>query len=183
METKPKKTKTQKKLTAWKALRGFMIGSKYVVAELPATIMVIVQHNDWFPTVTQTVSVSTGFSMFCITILISVFCIAKKSDTYDKISPFITAAIYMVIVGVICLFMSSIINDLGWLCVYTGIGMIIAVVEDTLEKKVVKKKVDYWSGVLASAGLNVKETEDRARREADVKRAKKEAQETYQAVE
>ena len=175
MNKKPKRTKTQNRLTGWKILRGFMIGSKYVVAELPATIMVIVQHNEWFPTVTQTVSVSTGFIMFCITVLVSVFCIAKKSETYEKLSPFLTSAIYLIIFGTIALFMSNIINDLGWLCVYTGVGMVVAVAEDTLEKTVVKNKVDYWSSVLASAGLNVKETEQQKRKEADIKKAKEEA--------
>ena len=175
MEKKPKRTKTQKKLTALKALDGFMIGSKYVVAELPATIMVIVKHNDWFPTVTQTVSVSTGFSMFCITILVSLFCMARKEETYKKISPFLTAAIYLIIIGVICLFMASILSDLGWLCLYTGVGMVVAVVEDMVEKNVVKEKIKYWSSVLASAGLDTKETDEKARKEADIKKAREEA--------
>ena len=175
MEKKPKRTKTQKKLTAWKFLRGFMIGSKYIVAELPATIMVIVQHNDWFPTVSQTVSVSMGFSMFCITVLASVFCIAKKSETYEKISPFITAAIYLIIAGVIALFMANIMTDLGWLCVYTGAGMVVAVVEDTVEKRVVKKQVEHWEKVLTEAGLNVKQTNEKAKLNADIERAREEA--------
>ena len=166
MNKKPKRTKTQKKLTGWKFLRGFMATSKYVVAELPATIMIIVQHNDWFPTVTQTVSVSMGFSMFCITVLVSLFCIANKEKTFKKISPFITAAVYFVIAGIVLLFMSKIANDLGWLCVYTGIGMIIAVVENTVEKNVVSKKVDYWSGVLSEAGLNNKENEYKKKKQA-----------------
>lgn len=177
MNKKPKRTKSEKILTAWKVLRGFMIGSKYVVAELPATIMVIVKHSEWFPTVTQTVSVSMGFSMFCITILISLFCIAKKSETYDKLSPFITASIYMVIAGAIMLFMANIINDLGWLCVYTGVGMIVAVAEDTVERRVVRKKVEEWEAVLTQAGINSSQINKENRMRQNVERAKREAQE------
>ena len=179
----PRKTKTQRKLAGWKFLRGFMKGSKYVVAETPAAVMVAVNHKDWFPTVTQTVSVSTGFSMFCITILLSVFLIGKKSETYKKISPFLTAAIYLIIFGVICLFLSSILTDLGWLLLYTGIGMVVAVCEDTLERNAVSKKVEYWNGVLSEAGLNDKENNEKAKKAADVKKAKDEAKAVYQAVE
>lgn len=175
MSKKPKRTKTQNILNGWKTLDWTLRLSKYVVAELPATIMVLVQHNDWFPTKTQTVSVSTGFAMFCATVLASVFCIAKKSKTYEKISPFITAAIYLIIFGIIALFMANIFSDLAWLCIYTGAGMVVAVVEDTVEQRVVRKKVERWEKVLTEAGVNVKQTQEKAKFEADVQRAQQEA--------
>ena len=175
MNKKPKRTKTQNILNGWKTLDWTLKISKYIVAEIPATVMVIVQHKDWFPTKTQTVSVSTGFAMFCATILLSVFCIAKKSKTYEKISPFITAAIYLIIFGVIALFMANIFTDLAWLCIYTGAGMVAAVVEDTVDQRVVQKKVERWENVLAQAGINVKQTQERAKFESDVQRAKEEA--------
>ena len=175
MKKKPKRTKTQNRLAGWKFLRGFMVGSKYVVAEVPAAVMIAVNHRDWFPNVTQTVSVSTGFSMFCLTTFVSLICIWKKEETYKKISPFITAAIYLIIFGLICLFMANILYDLGMLCAYTGAGMIVAVCEDTLEKNVVEKKVTYWQGVLSAAGLNIKENKEKEKKEADIRKAKEEA--------
>jgi len=175
MEKKPKKTKTQKKLSGWKFLHGFLLGSKYVVAELPATIMVIVKHNEWFPSVTQTVSVSTGFSMFCITILVSVLCMAKKEETFKKLSPFLTASIYLIIFGVISLFLASIFYDFGWLLLFTGVGMVVAVIEDTVDRNAVQEKITYWNGVLSDAGLNSKENDLKKKKQADVQKAKEEA--------
>lgn len=181
--SKPKRTKTQRRLAGWKFLNGFMVTSKYVVAELPATIMVIIKHNDWFPSVTQTVSVSTGFSMFCLTILISIICMAKKEETFKKVSPFIVAASYLIVFGVVALFLASILSDFGFLLLFTGVGMAVAVIEDTVQRNVIKKRVEYWSGVLSDAGLNEQENNDKAKKAADVKRAKEEAKLQEQAIE
>lgn len=177
-----KKTKTQKKLTAWKTVDWSMRLSKYVVAETPATVMVAVKHSEWFTDVTQTACVSTGFAMFVSTVLATVLCIAKKEETFKKVSPFVTAAIYLIVAGMICLFMAKILLDLGWLLVFTGGGMVAAVTEDTVEKRAVKKKVEYWSGVLSDAGLNEKENRKKAKRQSDVMRAKQEAR-SYQPIE
>ena len=176
MEKKPKMTQTQKRLAGWKFLKGFMHGSKYVVAETPVTVMAIVEHNEWFnQSSTKAASVSTGLGMFIVTVIVTLWCIVNKEKTFKKISGFITAAIYLVVFGGICLFLQSIIFDLGWLCIYTGAGMILAVVEDTVERNAVQKKVDYWNGVLSDAGMNRKENEQKKKREADVRRAKAEA--------
>ena len=181
MEKKPKMTKTQKRLAGWKFLKGFMHGSKYVVAETPVTVMTIVQHKEWFEkSATQSASISTGLAIFILVVLGSVICIVKKEQTYKKISPFITAAIYLIIFGMIGLFMASVWRDLAWTCIYTGAGMVAAVVEDTVEKNAVQGKVDYWNGVLSDAGMNQKENKEKQKRKADVRRAKAEAQ---QAIE
>ena len=175
MEKKPKRTKTQNRLAAWKFLDDFMEVSKYVVAELPALIMVLVKHQDWFPTKTQTVSVSMGLSMFCLTIFISVIAIAKKEEILKKVNLFIVAAFYLIMIGITCLFLANILTDFGWLCVYTGAGMCIAVVEDVVDKVKVKERVNYWNGILSAAGLNIKENKQNAKKEADIRKAKEEA--------
>lgn len=175
MDKKPKKTKTQKRLAGWKFLGGFMHVTKYLVAETPAAIMVAVKHNDWFQTSTQTASISTGLAMFMITIAISVVLIGKREEILKKVSPFLVAALYMIIFGLIAIFFAKVLYDFGFLLLFTGIGMVTAVVEDTTERNAVNKKIEYWSGVLADAGLNDKDNEARAKRNADVKTAKEEA--------
>ena len=176
MEKKPKMTKTQKRLAGWKFLKGFMHGSKYVVAETPVTVMAIVEHNEWFnQSSTKAASVSTGLGMFIVTVIVTLWCIVNKEKTFKKISPFITAAIYLIIFGGICLFLQSILFDLGMLLLFTGVGMVVAVVEDTVEKNAVQGRVDYWNGVLSDAGMNRKENEQKKKREADIRRAREEA--------
>ena len=184
MNKKPKKTKTEKELAGWKFLRGFMHGSKYVVAETPVTVMALVEHEEWFTqSATKAASISSGLAMFIITVIVTLWCIVNKEKTFKKISPFITAAIYLIVGGGICLFLQSILFELGMLFLFTGAGMLIAVAEDTVERNAVQGKIDELEKVLTAAGLNSKENRKKEKLDAKIKRAKQEAEAIRRAVE
>ena len=147
-------TKTEKDLRKYKAIHYSLKAAPFATVMVPFGVELGVNWNKWFPQGQNNTYVAIGLSMSVLSTILSVLAIAKKdSDFMKKVGPFVTLAIGFMMWGAVCVFLSSVLMELGLLLIYAGCSIIGASIEDVVDKAVVKPRYLKLKAVADENGL------------------------------
>lgn len=147
-------TQTEK---AYRRYRNAHIALKiapYPTAFTPFAIELAANWKTWFPEGQNNTSVAIGLCMAIMTTMLSVLAIAKKdSDLMKKVGPFVSVGLAFLAWGAVCIFLSSVLMELGKMLVFAGCGILGAAVEDTVDKQLVLPKYKFIKEEATKNGL------------------------------
>lgn len=173
-ERKPKTT-----LQTYKALKRTKLAMQIGTFVLPLVPMVVIggiNWNDWFANAGS--SLPAGFTTMLIATLSAIATIVKNKELKEHgISPLIIGAITLILIGVSCKFLSSILNDLGTMFIAAGAGIVMSFVDETVEHKIVDGRIEEYAGYVRDNNLDPKQIRREEKRKAREEKAKKEAEE------
>jgi len=144
----------------YKTLRNVHYALKvapYPTAIAPFAVQLGVNWNDWFPAEKDGTTVGIGLAMALMTTILSVLAIAKKdSDFMKKVGGFVSVGVAFLAWGAVCIFLASVLSELGKMLVFTGLGVLGAAIEESVDKTVVQPRYAFMKNVVDSNGLSKK---------------------------
>ena len=156
---KGNKTKQPKTLRDYKKWRNIHYGLKaapFATVTVPLGIEIGVNWNEWF-TIEDKMSVAFGLILAVITTILSVLAIAKKdSELMKKVGPFISLGIGFLLWGAVCWFLSSLLYQLAYLLITAGSSILVASIEDAVDKGMVYEKYEYTKQLAEENGFTKK---------------------------
>lgn len=156
-KTKEPQFETVRKYKAYRNAHYALKVVPYPTAIAPFAIQLGLNWNVWFPGDKDGTTVGIGLAMALLTTLLSVLAIAKKdSEFMKKVGPFVSVGFAFLAWGAVCLFLASVLTELGKMLIYSGCGILAAAVEDAVDKAVVKEKYLFMKDLADSKGLSKK---------------------------
>ena len=156
---KRNKKQEPKTLRTYKRLRNTHYALKvapFVTSAVPFAVEAGVYGNEWF-TPKEAGSAATGLILAVLTTLATVLAVAKRdSEFMKKLGPFIPLGIGFLVWGVVCLIIADLLNQFGYLLIAAGSSILVAAVEDTLDKTLVKGKYEYMKKLADDNGYTKK---------------------------
>lgn len=172
---KKKITRTQKLSKRWKGAKIAAHGGTYLCPFLPATILTIVNANEWFAA--KSWSVSLGFITLIISLLTCLIGIMKKDKLFKKnVSAIFPFAIALLCFGISFMFLGSIAENLGLMFIFIACGCVASGICHQVEIKVIDRKVLWYESILSEAGLNEKQLKTERKKQMAIELARKEAE-------
>ena len=169
-----KRTKTENEYLKLKASSVGLTSGMFICPIIPATVITCVNAEQWFAA--KPYSIGLGFASLLITLIVSVLMVVKKSDIFKHVSKLWGAVLVMILVGITFMFLAEIAGNFGMMFLATAGGLAGSGICHEVDRLVVQPKIEHKKAVIDGAGLNRKENAKRAKLQADIERAKKEAE-------
>lgn len=149
-------SETERQYKRWRNIHFALKTAPYPTVLCPFAIELGVNWQTWFLN-TDSTSIGLGLAMAIVSTLASIFAIIKRdSETMKKIGPFISVGVAFLMWGAVCLFLASVLNELGKLLIFAGCGILGAAVEDAVDNQVVEEKYLYMKKLMDENGLSKK---------------------------
>ena len=170
---KSKTVSTYKKLKAGKI--ALNVGT-FLAPIVPATVVTIINWEEWFQKSSS--SLPFGFASILITVVIAILGVLKSDTVFKKadIALYFLACLFACI-GITCMFLASLFEQMGLMWVYTSAGLLGSGVCVTVNKKVIEPQIDFYKGLIADNCLDNKSKRKQERIERAQQEARREAEE------
>ncbi len=180
-EKKPK-SKTLAKRNGLRAAKYSLKAGAFAAPVVPIVVETAINWDEWFNN-SNGIHVGTGFIMMVISTLLTYLAVAKKKKLLEKFSAFWSVAIILVCWAVALLFLSSILQELGFLLLYISFGVVASAIMDETEDRVVEANLTFYEGLVAENGLDRKQEKKEQKRKLAEREAKREREMRRRAVE
>lgn len=166
-----KKSKTLSAYRGWTALDYSLKASKYVAPLVPATVMTLVNWDEWF--VKSGASLPFGFATLLIAVLLSVVAIAKKDKVVnEKISYIYFIGAILGVWAISFMFLANIFSQIGQMVLWTALGVTAGATADEVDMLLAKpRRAEYKELIethhLSASAKKRQERKERARLEAE----------------
>ena len=178
---KKAKSPTLVRYKRWKLASFGLKAGAYAAPLLPATIMTIVNWDEWFAQ--AGVSLPLGFVSLLISTLLSIIGMWKKDDLLNKkVSAVFYLAILFCCFGATFLFLAKLFSQVGFMFLATAGGLAVGGTADQLNKSLVNVRVEEYAKLIEDNVLDDKAKKKAQRKEQAKLDAEKEEKER-QAVE
>lgn len=169
MTKKPKiKSKTVRQRTALKVTNVSMIGAKYAMPFIPATIMTIINWDEWFAQTNG--GLPLGFLTLVVATIISIIGIMKKDALVQKnVSPLFVFALALFCVAASFLWLSNVMYQAGMMFLWTACAVVAAAVDDQVQQSVVVPAIKELDEDIKEGGLDRKTNKREQRRQKRLK--------------
>lgn len=156
MKPKNKQPKTLKDYKNWRNLHYGLKAAPVATVAAPLGIEVGLNWNDWFK-VEDKLSVGLGLILAVITTILSVIAITKKdSELIKKAGPFISLGIAFLLWGAVCWLLYSLLYQLAYLLLTAGTSILVAAIEDSVDKWLVVEKYETMKKLADEKGFTKK---------------------------
>ena len=157
------KSKTVRNKNILKVVSGSMWGAKFALPFIPATIMTIINWDEWFANTHG--SLPAGFLLMVVGTLVSIVGIWKKDKFMEKhISPLFVLVIGLVLVAASFLLLANILYQAGMMFLYCAAGALAAAIDDQVQMSVVSPRLVEMEEDIKEGGLDRKTNKREARR-------------------
>ena len=178
-KVKTPKSKTVSTLRSLKAGKVGLFAGVLALPIAPATIITLINWEEWFIKTDKTLPF--GFASLLLTVIVAVVGILKSDTVFKKvdIALYFLAGVLMC-VGITCMFLSSLLTQMGYMWLATGSGLLASGVCSTVEKKVIEPNIEFYEVLVNDNQLDkkAKRRQDRfARAQAEAKREAEELEE------
>lgn len=176
-----KKSQTLKSCEKWQGARVSLYVAKYLAPVLPATVISLVNWEEWFAQTSW--SLPYGLATLIIAILSTVIGITKKDKLVEtKVSPIFFIALIMSIWGIAFLFLANIMQEVAYMLLWTCLGILASATADEVNTQVVEPRIEEYKTLIVENGLSKKQ-QAKIERQKKAEQEAKEFAENYQAVE
>lgn len=164
-KTKKIKSKTVQKRNALRVTNVAMIGAKFVMPVVPATVMTIINWDEWFAQTNG--GLPAGFITLLISTIIAVVGIMKRDDLAKKhISSIFPFALALIVAGAACLWLANVMHQAGMMFMYTGAAVFASAIDDQVQKSLVVPRLQEMNEDIVEGGLDKKTNKRDQRRQA-----------------
>lgn len=170
-----KEYETIKTLKKYRNLKYGLKAGTYATCLVPFGVILGVNWQEWFTKTEEgSISIGVGFGMLLVATISTIVCIMKRDEEFmKKFSPLLYAAVVCAMWAVAFMFLSSIMNEMGKMFMYTAIGIASGAAIDETNRVVVSERYEIISKIAEENGLTKK---GEFMKEA-LKQAKKDAEE------
>lgn len=168
---KKQKSITKSSYKKWKAIKYTLYGGTYVCPLIPAVVITGLNWSDWFAG-DNSWSIGLGFGSLLLSVIVTIVGITKRDKILsDKVSPLYSFAVILACWAIVLLFLASITSQLGYMMLYTCLGLAGGATCDQARKLKVDKEVDFYKQLVIDNDLDEKlrkqkEKREKARQEA-----------------
>lgn len=174
-KVKEKKKKTTKQVyNKWRAAKWGLKAGTYTAPLIPEAVILGVNWNEWLAE-SNSWSLGAGFSSLLVTIVLTIWGIAKKDELMKKtVSPLFYLSIVMVMWAIVLMFLSSIASSFGTMLFYSAAGICAGACCDQVNKSKVIPECEWYKQMMKEVGLDKAENKRKERREKARQEALKE---------
>lgn len=149
-----KRTKTEKKYSAWKITHGTLKYGSYPLSAVPLAAYSGVNWNDWLKQ-TNSYSLGWGFATAILGILVIVFGLTTFDEIISKkISRLFTFGAGLLIIGVSFVVLAELYRVLGFMLLCVGGGLAGGGISVTVDKAAIQPVVARYQKVLKGTTLD-----------------------------
>ena len=154
MAKKPK-SKTVSAYNKWRTAKVSLFVGAFACPVVPASIMTLVNWEEWFEK--SSFSLPFGFASLLVTVVLAVIGIMRSDTIFKKtdIALFFLGGLFMCI-GITCLFLASLFEQIGYMWIATGAGILGSAVCVITEQKVVEPNIELYSGLVDEYTLSTR---------------------------
>lgn len=157
------KSKTVRTRNALAVTNKVMWGAKFGMPFVPATIMTIINWDEWFAQTNG--GLPLGFLTLVVATIISIIGIMKKDALVQKnVSPLFVFALALFCVAASFLWLSNVMYQAGMMFLWTACAVVAAAVDDQVQKSVVEPNLAFYKDLVIRGGLD-KKTEKKKNKE------------------
>lgn len=171
------KSKTLRQRNALIVTNVVMYGSKYAMPFVPATVMTIINWDEWFAQTNG--GLPAGFLALVVATVISILGILKRDKLAEKhISTIIPFALALFVVAASFLWLSNVMHQAGMMFLYTACAVAVSAIDDQVQQSVVKPALIEIEEDIKDAGMSKKENKRQERKKerlAEMEEARKRA--------
>ena len=167
-KVKAKDLPTVAKKKRLKATHNALKVGAYSCGLVPATVITAVNANEWFVT-NEKVSVSFGFvSLILAVVTTLVSAINKDNAIAKKFGALLTVGLNALIWGVALMLLSSLLEELASMFLFTAIGILTGGIIDTYDTKVVQPELAFYTQLCEENSLSkTSNSHEEAKRQAE----------------
>jgi hypothetical protein len=170
MEKKPK-SKTVSSYKKFKAIEYGLNAGAFICPLAPASIITAINWEEWFAK--SSTSLPFGFACLLLTVIVAVVGVLKSDTVLKKADiALYFFGVILCLIGITSLFLASLFTQMGWLWIFTAMGVIGSGTCVTVKEKAVLPIINEYQGLISEFGLDKKsrrmaERSERARKEAE----------------
>ena len=167
MVKKPK-IKTIQMYKKWRNGKYALYAGAVASPLVPATIVTLINWEEWFDTASY--SLPYGFASLILTVVIAIVGILNSETIFKKadVALFCLAGLFMC-VGLTCLFLASLLSQMGFMWLYVGAGLLASGACVEVENRVFEPKIALYKEVIKENNLT-----KRTQADVDIKKQAKE---------
>ena len=163
-KTKKIKSKTVQKRNALRVTNVAMIGAKFAMPAVPATVLTIINWDEWFAQTNGGLPI--GFATLLISTIIAVIGIMKRDDLAKKnVSSIFPFALALIVAGAACLWLANVMHQAGIMFMYTGAAVFASAIDDQVQKSFVVPRLAEMNEDIKEGGLDKKSNKREKRRQ------------------
>ena len=178
-KTKKIKSKTIQQRNALKVTNVVMYGAKYAMPFVPATVMTIINWDEWFAKTNG--GLPAGFIALIVATVVSILGILKRDKLAEKhISTVIPFALALFVVAAAFLWLSNVMYQAGMMFLYTACAVAASAIDDQVQQSLVKPALIEIEEDIKDAGMSKKENKRQERKKerlAEMEEARRRATE------
>lgn len=126
----------------------------YSCGLVPATVITSINANEWFKT-NEKVSVSFGFVALILAVVTTLVSAINKDNTISKkFGALLTVGLNALIWGVALMLLSSLLEELASMFLFTAIGILTGGIIDTYDTKVVEPELAFYKQLCEDNSLS-----------------------------
>lgn len=167
-----KKTlKTVKAYRKWKWGSRALRAGTFICPLTPATVLTAVKWEEWFGK--SGLSLPFGFACLIVAVVSAIVGIMNSDTVFKKADiALLCVAGWFMVVGCTCLFLATLLTQMGMMFIYVGCGLVGSGVTVLVDKKVFKPNIDFYAGLISENKLDRKskrraQREEQARKDAE----------------
>lgn len=166
-----KKSKTVSSYRKWKTAKVCLFAGAITCPIVPASIVTMINWEEWFQKSSH--SLPFGFAFLLLTVVFAVVGIINSGTIFKKadVALFFLGGLFMCI-GITSLFLAKLFEQMGFMWLYTGGGIIGSGLCVVSENKFVEPNIELYSGLVDEFILSKKAK----RKQARIARARAEAE-------
>lgn len=148
---------TIKALRKYRGLKYGLKAGTYAACLVPFGVILGVNWQEWFQkTEDGGISIGVGFGMLLVATISTLVAVMKRDEDFMKrFSPLLYVAVLCALWAVSFMFLSSIMDEMGEMLLYTAIGVASGGVIDEVEKAIVEERYQIMLKVAKDNGLNM----------------------------
>ena len=164
-----KKTKTEKKYSAWKWTHRTLCYGSYPISAVPLAVYSGVNWNDWLKQ-TNAFSLGWGFGTAVLGVLVMVLGLTTFDEIISKkISKLVTFGVGIFIIGASFVMLAELYKVLGYMLLCVGGGIMGGGISTTIDKEAIKPIVNRYQETLKGTKIDKEGTKREKIRQQAIK--------------
>ncbi len=149
-----KRTKTEKRYSAWKWTHRTLRYGSYPLSAVPLAVYSGVNWNNWLQQ-TNSFSLGWGFGTAILGIVLTIFGLTTFDEIISKkISRLVTFGVVLAVFGASFVLLAELYRVLGYMLLYVGAGFGGAGIATTVDKTIITKGLARYDKILGKTNLN-----------------------------
>lgn len=171
------KSATKSTYNKWRVASYSLKSLTYLLPLAPEATMLGLKWEE-YTTKSNSWSLGLGFSSLLLTVIVTIVGIAKRDKFITKkVSSLFYLAILMAMWAVVLMFLAKIAYSLGYMFLFTSLGVCGGGICDQINKSKVSPEVTWYREMIKEVGLDNKENKRKLKREKARLEAEREAKE------